>query len=519
MNRTKISFLNAVSAIFLTLVNGLLGIVVTRLVISHFGSDFNGVNSTANQIINVLLILEGGFTLASNVALFEPISRQNFDTSNGVLAATRVRFRKIGLIFLAAGTVAAFGYSLIVKSNLSKKFVFTVIFMAVVPQAVNLFFATTYRVLLQTQQREYIISGFTALTIGLGHLTNIILIINHGQMWMVRFVTMCFALANSFLIVFYTKKENVFLDFSVDPMPDMIKGTGDVMAQKITGVIYTSWPIVFLSISPSGGSMLASVYAVYNSVFVLLKALLHGIIDAPRLGFGQMLTEKKKEEIWSVFKEYEYISLFFTFLAMTTACGLILPFISIYTRGITDIDYYDKTIAVLMVLIGTVEMLHIPSGHMINMSGNFKVSKNFQICACVLLIISMAGLGSLFGVYGMLASLLLVALLLAVLEIGFIHARFFLGKVSEFVKMVIPFMIAGAVISFFEMRISQGESGFLYFMLLGVAYMVLNILLDLFLGFLFSREEMLKLIHRGKNLMGRYFHRKNCSHEKRGDEV
>ena len=58
--------LNALSAIALTLVNGIFGIVVTRLVISRFGSDFNGLNSTANQIINVLLILEGGFTLASN---------------------------------------------------------------------------------------------------------------------------------------------------------------------------------------------------------------------------------------------------------------------------------------------------------------------------------------------------------------------------------------------------------------------------------------------------------------------
>ena len=49
--------LNALSAIALTLVNGIFGIVVTRLVISRFGSDFNGLNSTANQIINVLLIL------------------------------------------------------------------------------------------------------------------------------------------------------------------------------------------------------------------------------------------------------------------------------------------------------------------------------------------------------------------------------------------------------------------------------------------------------------------------------
>lgn len=508
MNRTKLSFLNAIYAMALTLVNGLLGIVVTRLVISHFGSDFNGLNSTANQIINVLLILEGGFTLASNVALFNPVSHEDYSTSNGILTATKRKFRKIGVIFLVVGIIVAVLYSLLAKTDLSREFVFTVIFMAVVPQAVNLYFATTYRVLLQTQQKEYIISGFTALTVGLGHLINIVMIMNNGQMWMVRFVTMCFALINSLLIIVYTRKKNKFLDFSVAPKLELIKGTGDVMAQKITGVIYTSWPIVFLSISSSGGTMLASVYAVYNNVFVMLKALLHGIIDAPRLGFGQMLTEKKREEVWPAFKEYEYVAIFFTFITMTTACGMILPFINIYTRGVTDINYYDNLIAILMVLIGTVEMLHIPSGHMINMSGNFKLSRTFQIIACALLIASMAVLGAVFGVYGMLGSLLIVALLLAVLEIGFIHMKFFIGKTMEFLKMIIPYLVIGTAISYAEMILFPNGDTIISFFVLSTIYIVVNSLVALIIGCIFNRNELDKLINRGRSLLRRFSNNK-----------
>ena len=55
--------------------------------------------------------------------------------------------------------------------------------------------------------------------------------------------------------------------------------------------------------------------------------------------------------------------------------------------------------AVLMILIGTVEMIHIPSGHIINMSGNFKISRDFQIISCILLIVLMTLLGSISGVY------------------------------------------------------------------------------------------------------------------------
>ena len=56
------------------------------------------------------------------------------------------------------------------------------------------------------------------------------------------------------------KKENAVI----------IRGTNDVIAQKITGIIYNSAPIIFLSISPSGGTVMASVYMVYNSVFLIL---------------------------------------------------------------------------------------------------------------------------------------------------------------------------------------------------------------------------------------------------------
>lgn len=504
MNRTKLSALNAVSALLLTLTNGLLGIVVTRLILSHYGSDFNGINSTVNQIINVLLILEGGFTLASNVALFGPVSKNETETANGILAATRTKFRKIGVVFFAVGIVVSVAYALVAKTQLRREFVFTVLFMTVVPQAVNLYFTTTYRVLLQTQQKEYIISGFTALTIGLGHLTNICIILLNGQMWLIRFVTMIYALLNCMLISVYTRKKNRFIDFAVKPRGELIKGTNDVMAQKITGVIYTSWPIVFLSISSSGGSLLASVYAVYNNIFVMIKALLHGLIDAPRLGFGQMLTEKDKDEVWPTFKEYEFIAVVFVFIMMTTACGLILPFIRFYTQGVTDVNYYDIMIATLMVLIGTVEMLHIPSGHIINMSGNFRISKIFQIIACVVLIASMSILGSIFDIYGMLFSLLFVAILLAVCEIGFVHTRFFFEKLKEYIFMVMPFLVAGVFLAWIEMKISIGIDSILSFIVLACIYCVINMIFAFALGFAFDRRDTKNLLNRAKLLVTKY---------------
>lgn len=502
-SRSKISLLNAATALLMTLVNGLFGIVVTRLVIESYGSDFNGLNSTANQIVNVLLILEGGFTMASNVALFAPLTEGNYKIVNGVLSATRKKFHRLGGLFLGIGMVIAVAYGFLVNSALPTEFVATVIVMTVVPAAFNLFYATTYRVLLQTQQKEYVINIITICTLGLGHLTNIVMILLGGPMWMVRAITMVFALLNSLMIAAYVKKRTPFLDFTQAPRPDLIKGTNDVMIQRITGVIYNSAPIVFLSISPSGGTVLASVYAVYNNVFTMLKSLLHGVIDAPRLSFGQMLTEKKRDEVWSIFAQYEYMAFAAIFVMLSTCCTLIMPFIKLYMNGITDADYFDTTIALMMVVITVMEMIHIPSGHLLNMAGEFRISRNFQMISCIALVLGMAVGGSIWGVYGMLGAILMVAVLLAILEIGYIHTRFFRGKMAALLRLLLPMAGAGAILCALEIRLNIQVDGYLAFFGYGILFVCVNTLTAVVLGLVFNRRELTAVVKRGVRIFSR----------------
>ena len=500
-SRSISSLLNAITAMGLTLINGLMGIVATRLIIEAFGSDFNGLNSTANQIVNVLLILEGGFTMASNVALFAPLTQGDYPLANGILSATRNKFKKMGGIFFLVGVAVAVLYGLVANSALPEEFISTVILMTVAPAAFNLYYATTYRVLLQTQQKEYIINIITICTIGLGHLANIVMISCGGPMWMVRFNTMVFAFANSFMIAGYVKKKTPYLDLKQAPRAEMIQGTGDVMVQKITGVIYNSAPIVFLSISATGGTALASVYAVYNNVFTMVKSLLHSVIDAPRLSFGQMLTERKKEDVWSVFAQYEFAAFSAVFVLLTSCCVLILPFVSLYTDGITDINYYDVKIALLMVGISALEMLHIPSGHLINMAGKFRISRDFQLIACVVLVIGMVVGGAAWGIYGMLASILLVAVLLCVLEMGYIHTCFFSKKILALLRMLLPLGVTGVVLCAVEMQLNVQIDGYIEFLLYGVLFACLNSVAALVVGFLFNRRELMAIIRRIRSLI------------------
>ncbi len=502
-SRNKNSLYNALAALGMTLVNGLLGIVVTKFVIAYFGSDFNGLNSTANQIVNILLVLEGGFTVASNVALFGPLTRQETDVVNGVLAATRQKFRKVGLLFLAIGIAIAAVYGFAAQSQLPWEFIFTLIVMTVVPAAFNLYYATTYRVLLQTQQKEYIISLFTILTVGLGHLANIGMILLEGPMWMVRCNTMVFTLLNSLLIGWYVKRKNKFLNLNTAPKAELIKGTGDVMAQKITGVIYQAAPMVFLTVSPTGGTVLASVYYVYNQVLLMLKTLLHSVIDAPRHSLGQLMTQREREDIWPVFAQYEYIAFLAVFVILTTCGSLIMPFIGLYTADFADANYYDKVIALMMVITAVIEMIHIPSGHLLNMAGLFRVCRNIQVSSCLVLVATMAVGGIIWGVYGMLAAIMVCAVLLAVLEMGYVHTKFFPGKIPALLLRLLPLMAAGVAVCWAENALLPPINSYLSFVFWGVALVAVNGLAAALVGLTCNHKEFIALLNRAIGLLKR----------------
>jgi O-antigen/teichoic acid export membrane protein len=276
------------------------------------------------------------------------------------------------------------------------------------------------------------------------------------------------------------------------------------MAQRITGVIYNSAPIVFLSISPTGGTALASVYAVYNNVFIMVKSLLHSFIDAPRLSFGQMLTERKRDEVWPVYAQYEYLAFFATFLLVTTCGALILPFISLYTGDLADaVNYYDLWIALFMIAIAALEMIHIPSGHLINMAGHFRVSRNIQVSSCAVLVVTMGVGGILWGIYGMLAAILLCAVLLCVTEMGYVHVKFFEGKLLSLFRLLAPFIVTGTVLCYFEMKLPLHFDNYLWFIVYGVGFVAVNGVAGLLVGLLFNRKELLPLIGRAVRLLKR----------------
>lgn len=498
MNKGRKSLYNAMSSMILTLINGLFSIIIIKSIVEVYGSDFNGLNSTVNQFINMILVVEGGFTLAINVALFRPFSESDYTKSNQILSAGKMIFKKIGLLFLLVGFIGSLISTFIIKTDLSTMIVFYSFFFMVLSTFINLYFTTKYRIIIQTDQKEYIINIIQIVTMLVSQLLIIYSIKHAWGMMSVRIIMMIFSIISSIMIVLYARKEYPKISFdSTNPDSDSIKGTKDIFVQKITSMLYGAFPTVF--IASTAGTVFASVFIVYNSIFALIKSVIYSLVNAPRMGFGKLIIEQKKQYVYSVFLEYEYIILNVLLIALICTKTLIKPFINLYTNNMNDANYVNDTIIVLMLLITFFEIIHIPSGNIINMCGAFKIGRKIQTFSALFLVVLMIFFNVMFGFMGTLLAILFTAIILAILEIYYVHIIYFEDTLGNYFKRYFPIVLFSIFVSYIQdkviLSVNLEYNYLLLFFTAGIIFIVDSFCIFIF-NYFFKKDLLLKVINR-----------------------
>ena len=439
MNKGRKSLLNAVSAFLQIAITGVVGIIFNKIVLETFGSVYNGINATVTQIVNAIMIVEGGFTLASNVALYEPWGKNDLTRINGILSATKKRFLLVGLIFFVVSGVIAFLYPLTTKTSVSYFFIVTLMFLALLPSSYNLGITIKNRVVLLAEQKEYIISFISIASYLIGNVCAIIAIkYLNVSFLIVRTIIMCSLFVGYIAIDIYCKKKYSFISFNEKPMYNEIKGTKSVIIMKLVSVLYVSAPVIIMSMIPQRGFVLASVYTVYNSVLSAVQGGLNAIVNAPRLSFGALFAEGNKKAIIEAYEKYEMITFVGLSIILGTTALLLLPFVKIYTVQVDDANYIDIILMIILIAKVFFETIHIPSGQMIQMSGDFNASKKIQSLACaILMLILIIGFVKL-DLYMVLSASLVAAIVLAFLEIIYTERKILKRSIWSFVRKTVP---------------------------------------------------------------------------------
>lgn len=81
-----------------------------------YGADYHGLNAVLSNIMMWILMLEGGLTTASTVAMYKPYMAKDYDRCNEILSASRIKYWQIGGLIFLVGVGVAFIYPFCIKT-------------------------------------------------------------------------------------------------------------------------------------------------------------------------------------------------------------------------------------------------------------------------------------------------------------------------------------------------------------------------------------------------------------------
>ena len=400
MKSKKILF-NTITLLIYTFAKIILNFLLVRLIIKSYGSTINGFNSTILSILNYLNLIEAGVGSATIFALYKPIIEKDKNRINAILSFTNLFFKKVALIMFIILIFIALTYPWLVKDFTDKILGTYIIIVYSIITVSDYIYDSKYRLLFNADQKLYLVNITSMVSYIVSRIASIIMCILQVNFYLTISMLFLEMLIRMIFTYRYKHKYYSWINLAVIPDKSIWKNSKNVFIQKVANLIFNSTDI--LLITTFIGAKQTSVYAVYNLVYNGLANLMRILENSPLASIGQLFAESNKlEEAKKNYHHYEFFCMMITTIFGCCWNLLIVPFIKIYTKGVTDINYIEYGISILMGLYFLLTYYRMPHAVLINAPGRFKKVKNVYLTEAIINIVTSIILLFLFGTTGVI---------------------------------------------------------------------------------------------------------------------
>ena len=369
MSQTK---LNIACSVLLQLVTGICGLILPRFVLRNFGSEVNGLVASVTQLLSYAVLLEGGIGGVMKAALYKPLANEDDAGISSIFYQISRTFRKISVIFVGCAVALSICMKFFVDTQYDWFYVFTMVLILSAHTFFSYYIGLPQRLLMTADQKLYILQFTRIITTILNLLLCLLVMDLGGGIHLVKLTTVAVFALNPLVQHLYVKRH---YKISRD-----VETTGTQLVQKRDGVIHhlsyfihRNTDVVILSLF--GSLQTVSVYTVYNMVIYVLEQLLASISSGISGLVGRLIARKEIAELNRIVDRYEACNNVLATGIATVCAILILPFVSIYTGGVTDVQYHQPFFAMLMIAGSYAYSIRHPFGCVVSAAGHYKETK------------------------------------------------------------------------------------------------------------------------------------------------
>ena len=377
----------------------LIGLILPRFFTLTYGSEVNGLIGSVNQFIVYLGLFEAGVGTALLQALYRPIAIDDKECVSSVMNAARSYYRKAGFYYLIGLIILCICYPIAFKTEIGFLRVVGIVFFSGFVNVLNFWIQGKYVVLLRAEGKNYIINNINTISTILTGILKIVLIRLKVDVVLILFGSLCVNFCLMLFVLFYVKVNYQWLNQNIPADFEAVGQKNYVLVHEISTLIFNNTDIIILTIFC--GLKVVSVYTMYKLITTYLGNALSMIPNSVEFSLGQLYQTKKNEfEKRMDICESIYSTAFSTLYSV--ALFLFVPFMKLYTSGITDINYVDYRLALLFVSIELLSLMRIMMTKTIYFAGHFKDTVSRTIAESVInLVVSLVAV-RIWGIYGVL---------------------------------------------------------------------------------------------------------------------
>ncbi|MFQ6791639.1 MAG: lipopolysaccharide biosynthesis protein [Thomasclavelia sp.] len=488
--RTRKLMLNTVSSLLLQMTTIICGFVLPRLILNSFGSDINGLVNSITQFLQIITFLELGVGAVVQSSLYKPLAENDNDQISKIIVSANKFFQRIALILQIYVAVLIIIFPSIIEGKYDFFYTAFLILAMCISYFAQYYFGVVNRLLLNSDQRGYIQYTAQIITLVLNTVISVILINAEQSIQMVKLCSsLIFLIRPAILRLYVDRHYEIDRKISYDKEPIKQKWNG--IAQHVASVVLDGTDNIVLTVFSTLSNV--SVYSVYYLVVSGVKQLFMSMIGGVQSLLGELLAKKDYKELNKVFAWYEWLIHTSVVLIWGTTAILIVPFISVYTRGVTDANYIVPLFAVLITVANAAHCLRLPYNTIILAAGHYKETQINYIVAAVLNIVISVLMVNLLGLIGVAIGTITAMLYQTLWMMNYDSKNIIFWPKRKMYKQIIIDLIICSLYIIVYMFSPLTVSNYMDWIILAAIIFIINFFISLTVNIIFYKNKVFRL--------------------------
>lgn len=493
LTQTKKLKLNTITSLLYQIFSVASGFILPRLLLQYYGSSINGVVSSVTQFLSIISLCECGVGAVVQAALYKPLAENDISSISKIYVSSNRFFRRVAYILIAYIVVLIGVFPFINGGGYDFWFTTTLIISISIGTLAQYYLGITYLLMMNAAQLIYIQMTVRIVSVVVNVAASVLLVTNGASIQAVKLVSSIIFLVQPTYYAYVIKK-HYKIDKKITYTEEPIKQKWNGMAQHIATVVFENTSVMILTMMSTLENV--SVYGVYHMVTNGLKLFFVSLTTGIKSYLGDLYARNEKKMLDNAFESFEWLLHTGATLVFTVAGILVIPFVSVYTNGITDAEYIQPVFAFFMCLSMAIYTIRLVYNHMILSAGHFKQTQASAITEAVLNIVISVVCVKLYGLTGVSIAATVAMIYRTVYFVWYLSRNILMRSCSKFVKHIAVDVVSCVVMVLATSRISLGEVSYISWAILACEVFVICSVVTIAVNFVFYRD-MVKGIVKG----------------------